>query len=443
MSAPRKRKRTLWWVIGISALIIAAIFFLRGGEKTPSVTTGNVSKKDITASVTESGSIEPVIEVPISPDVSGEIIALFFKEGDSVRKGDLLVTIKPDNYKAALEQSEASLNSAKADYMQAQAALEQSRANYLQDSVNYYRNKQLFEQKVISQLELETSQVKYEVSRSQFIAAKQSVLASFYRMKSSEASLKQSRENLNKTNIYASMDGILTMMSVEVGQRVVGTGQMAGTEIIKIADLSRMQMVVEINENDIINLHLGDSASIEVDAFDGKSFFGKVTEIAYSASKSVTSSTDQVTNFKVKVDIDPKSYMNDKELISGLKKNQSPFRPGMSGVATIFTKTKTGVLTVPIQSVTLKRSEGPQQENMVGKREQVVYVFESGSVKMVTVETGISDADFIEITSGDIQENMKVVTGPYNVLTKHLKDGLVVTEMTPEDLEKKTSKKKD
>ena len=394
------------------------------------VQTGKSELRDIYARVTESGVVQPTVDVPISPDVPGEVVAIAVQEGQKVKKGDLLVTILPDDYRAQLEQAVASLNRSQAAYLQAQANASQSKAQLLQDSVSLARTAQLFDDKVVSKVDLENAQLAFNVSKSQLDAANYNVRSAFYQVKSSEASRKQARQNLDRTNIYASMDGTITQLNIELGQRVVGTNQMAGTEILKIADLSRMEVIVEINENDIVNVGLGDSTKVEVDAFPDQDFYGKVTEIAYSATVTGAASTDQVTNFEVKVQITPESYKN----LKGAKNGESPFRPGMTSLVEIYTQKVEGAVAVPIQAVTLRNAKSDQKkeegesaetESRNDDAQEVVFIYEGGKVKRSMVETGISDDAYIEIKSG-LEKDADIVTGNYNTLSKVLKDGMEV-----------------
>jgi HlyD family secretion protein len=426
-------------ILGIVVVLLVAARLMGwiGGKKDIQVEVDSVVRRDIISSVSESGTIQPDIEVPVAPDVSGEVVELLVKEGDSVKAGQLLLAIRPDSYQSAQEQSEASLNSAQADYAQAQANLEQTKSNLVQDSINLIRNKQLFKDRVISQGEIETFELKFKISQAQFRASSQTVNAAFYRVKSAEASLSQAKDNLRRTHIYASMSGIITMLKVEVGQRVVGTGQMAGTEIMKISDLSQMEVEVEINENDIVNVRIGDSSMVEVDAFPGEKFYGKISEIAYSATTQGTGSTDQITNFKVKISIDRASYLQNEKIIRGVPVNQSPFRPGMSSQVRIYTDKKEQVLSLPIQCVTLEKKEEESKSDEKGK--EVVFVLEETTVKMVPVKTGISDDSYIEILEG-LEENTQVVSGPYRVISKELQDGMTVKVKTDKEEKSGTEK---
>lgn len=420
MAKKNKKKRIYLIGGGILLLVIIIAVFSRGKGEEVNVSVVSAEKKTIVEKVSESGVLKPVIEVPIAPDVSGEIIQLNVYEGQKVKAGDLLAIIKPDNYQSALAQVIASLNSSKADYAQALANIKQMEANVLQDSINYARNKTLYAKKAIPLTELQATEFKYKISLANLDAAKQSAQASYYRIKSSQASVKQAQENLNQTNIYASMDGTVTELQVEKGQRVVGTATMAGTEMMKIADLSRMEVVVDINENDIVNVHIGDSAKIEVDAFPGKTFYGKVTQIAYAAKNDNIGTTDQITNFEVKVEIAPESYKFTKGSSEKMPQSAVLFRPGMTSLVDIFTNKKENVISIPIQSVTVDKS---LKDN--DKQQEVVYLYNDGKVKKVNVKTGISDDENIEILSG-LKKGQKVVSGPYRAISKLLTDGMEV-----------------
>lgn len=390
------------------------LIFSSCSKPTTQVQTQEVTKQTLFARVTESGTISPTVDVPISPDVPGEVVRIEVREGMEVSKGDLLMTILPDDYQSQLEQAQASLSRSRASYLQAKASLSQAHATLLQDSVSLARAKQLFADGVVSKVDLENAQLSYSVSKSQHESAKYNVDAAYYQVKSSEATTKQAKQNLNRTNIYASMDGTITQLNVELGQRVVGTSMMAGTEILKIADLSSMEVIVEINENDIVNVKLGDSTRVEVDAFPDQVFFGKVSEIAYSASTSGMATTDQVTNFEVKVRISPDSYVD-----LAPSKGVSPFRPGMTALVEIYTNQADDVIAVPIQAVTLR---GGQEG---GEADEVVFVHNGGVVNQVVITTGISDDRNLEITSG-LEGNEEIVVGPYQILSQMLKDGMQV-----------------
>ncbi|MEM6265343.1 MAG: efflux RND transporter periplasmic adaptor subunit [Bacteroidota bacterium] len=413
LNAPGRRYG--WWIAGgFVLLLLIAIAFNRFGKKEgQKVNVATSEKRTLLSKVTESGEVQPTVSVPVSADVSGEVIKVYTKEGMEIKAGDKLITLRPDNLEAALEQARASLNTAKASQLQAKANLEQARASMLQDSVNLARTQQLFKEKVVSQVDLENARLRYNLSTSQFQAAAYSVRGAKYQIESANATVKQARENLRQTNIVASMDGVITELHVEIGQRVVGTLQMMGTEVLKIADLTQMEVIAQISENDIVNVHLGDSVRVEIDAFPKEVFWGKVTEIAYSASSIGMTGSDQVTNFGVKIGIAPASYSH----LINANNQQSPFRPGMTALVDIFTQKSEDVVTVPIQAVTLSKAEyGPDEEVP-----EVVYVLKDGIAYETEVETGINDDNYIQIVKG-LEAGAEIVTGPYSVLTRTLKD---------------------
>ncbi len=405
------------WIIVIAvAIIIVLIFVAKGQNKNvTSVTTEKVSKHDIVEVIPANGKIQPVIEVKISPDVSGEIVELNFKEGDYVKKGDLVIKIKQDVYISMRDKAEASLNAIKAQYMQQQAQLKQI-------ELNYNRNMKLFEQKAISEADFENSQSQFDVAKEQLKAAE-------FNVKSATAALKEANENLIKTTIYSPMDGIISRMNVEKGERVVGTSQMAGTELFRVANLDQMEVKVDVNENDIVRLNQSDTAAIEVDAYPGKKFKGTVTQIANSA-KNLTSGVDQVTNFEVKVLILP--VIEDGKDVSRL------FRPGMSASVSIQTDKRTGALSIPLQSITTRSNLQKDTSKKVGNEvPEQVFVVNKDTVEVRLIKTGIQDLNNIEVTEG-LKEGEIIVTGPYAAISKTLKSGSKIT--VPED-KKKGAKK--
>ncbi|MCI4666888.1 MAG: efflux RND transporter periplasmic adaptor subunit [Bacteroidia bacterium] len=378
-------------------LFLPVVFFSckKGGME---VETALVEARTIYARVEETGTIQPTIDVPVAPDVSGEVVSIAVREGEKVKKGELLLTIRPDDLRAQLEQAVAALNQAKAAHLQAKAALSQAKATLLQDSVSLARTSKLFKDGVVSQVELENAQLSFNVSKSQYQSSKYNANAAFYQIKSAEATKKQARQSLDRTNIYASMDGTVTLLTAEVGQRVVGTGMMSGSEILKIADLSSMEVLVQINENSIVDIALGQHANIEVDAFPNQKFTGRVTEIAYSANTSGVATTDQVTNFDVKVALNPDSY---KELES--RKGKNPFRPGMTAIVEILTDTATDVTAVPIEAVGVKDGK------------EVVYKFTGGTAQKQEITIGLTDNNYIEVTDG-LEKGVEIVVGPSTLL---------------------------
>lgn len=407
----------------IVLLIVYVVFFSK--KKGTEVEADMATKRTLIARVSESGVIQPDVEVPIAPDVSGEVVSLHVAEGDYVRRGQLLFTIRPDNLKVQYEQANAGFNSSQADYGNAKANYLNAIQNYKQDSINLARNSPLFQNKVISQADFENFRLRAEVSRNSIESTKQLMNAAFFRARSSEANMKLVGDNLSRTSVHASMDGIVTKMTAQLGQRVVGTGMMSGTEVIKIADLTRMEVAVDINENDIVNIQVGDTASIEVDAYPDIRFRGIVSEVGYSANVQGTGSTDQITNYPVKVAIVASSYPE--SVRKGLKPNQGPFRPSMSAMCHIYTDRADSVVSVPIQAVTLDKSKAMGGgAAVVGKPKEIVYVLDNGKAKAMPVKTGISDENFIEVKEGLIVGD-KIVTGPYTTVNKLLTDGMDIT----------------
>ena len=392
----RKKNNDLlnYFGIGLFSLTLILFFAKQFGfikdDQGIVVSTDFASRLDIVETVSASGKIQPEVEVKISPDVSGEIVELPIKEGDQVFKGDLLVRIKPDTYLSMKQRSEAALNSAK-------ASLSMSKARLVESEANYNRNKILFEKGAISASEFEQIESSYEV-------AKLNVQSSKYSVSSAQASLEESQENLDKTSIYAPVDGTISRLNVELGERVVGTMQMAGTEILRLANLDEMEVAVEVNENDINRVKLGDTTLIEVDAFLGIEFKGIVSEIANSADV-VGASADQVTNFEVKIRILE---------IAG-------FRPGMTATVEIQTSDERQILSVPIQAVTTRKDTADEQEKI-----ECVFVYESGKAVLKQVETGIQDDKNIHITSG-LTDSIQVISGPYSAISKILKNGMRVS----------------
>lgn len=406
-------------VVGLIALVMARKSGVIGGDgdfRTVEIT--KIEPIDIVETVAATGKIQPEVEVKLSSEVSGEIIDLLVIEGQQVKKGDLLLRVNPDLIQASLSQSQASLQSIRANLSQAEASLENAK-------LNYDRNKALFEKGVISKSEWDRSVQDYEVAK----ANRQSA---YYNVQSAAASVKQNRDNLGRTTIYAPMDGTISKLDVELGERVVGTAQMAGTEILRVADLSNMEVEVDVNENDIVKVALGDSTIVEVDAYLKREFKGVVTEIANSAESSLTA--DQVTNFKVKVRILEESYA---DLIEGKSENYSPFRPGMTATVDIITEKKQQTIGVPISAIVIRTdttaTKGPRvktTESATQEKFECVFVKNGEEAKIRVVTTGIQDDTNIEITSG-LEAGDEVVTGPYNTVTKLLNPGDKIKEEGP------------
>jgi HlyD family secretion protein len=403
-------KKSIKWIIA-AAVVLVLILAWYGSKKGKSeipVTIEKISLRTITEVIPANGKIKPVTEVKISPDVSGEIVELHFKEGDLIKRGDLIIKIKQDVYISMRERAEASLNSVKAQLSQQIAQFEQIRQAY-------ERSKILFGQKAISESEYENAYSQYEVAKAQIEAAE-------FNVKSATAALKEAQENLVKTVIYAPMDGIISKMSVEKGERVVGTSQMAGTEMLRIANFDNMEVLVDVNENDIIRIKQGDTATIDVDAYPGRKFTGIVTQIANSA-KNIGSAIDQVTNFEVKVYVLPESY-HDLNL-----EGKNPFRPGMSASVSVQTSRRENVVAIPLQAITTRNDlMSDSLKNSLGineSREQVFVVKQNNTVEVREITTGIQDLTYIEVLTG-LTEGENIVTAPFSAISKSLKPGALV-----------------
>lgn len=403
-------------LISVVVLIIFAIIGKKQGwfgkALTIKVAVENVEKRTIIETITANGKIQPEKEVKLTPDVSGEIVELTVREGDPVEKGQLLLRIRPDVYVSQRDRALASISSAR-------ARLAQSEAQFVQAELSFNRNRQLFEEQTISQSEFEQSEAAYRVAKAEVDAAKFTVV-------SAEAALKEANENLTKTSIYAPMTGTVSMLLVELGERVAGTNLMAGTEMLRVADLSRMEAQVEVNENDIVRVNVGDTAIIEVDAYLDHKFRGVVTEIANSA-KTTGTSADQVTNFDVKILVLPESYGT----LAG-NGNGNPLRPGMSTTVDIQTETRNDILTVPIQSVTT-RTDTTKLNVTDEDIRTLVFTTDGQYAFAKDVKTGIQDNSYIEIITG-ISEDERVVTAPFSAISNKLSDSTLVEIVNKDDL---------
>lgn len=443
VATSRKKSRTKWFILGGLILLVAAgvaaYFKKKSAADIVSVTTDRAIIKTITQIVSATGKVQPEVEVKIAPEVSGEVVKLGFREGAVVRKGDLLISIKPDFYEAQVEQQEANLVAARATSVQAKAQL-------LKTQEDLKRSEDLFQKKLISDSDITAARTAVEVAQANYDNA----LAQIRR---TEGSLNQSRDQLTKTVIFAPIDGKVSSLSTEVGERVAGTGSYGGAEVMRVADLDNMEVRVNINENDIVNVKVGDKAKVAIDAFPNRKFSGEVKEIGSAARVTGQYTQDEVTNFLVKIRI------LDKE---------TSLRPGMSANADIETKTVEDAVAVPIQSVTVRSKEGKKtMEQLATDREKkaketkgegaatavnvgqqkaaeradreslqrVAFVLNSDTVKMVPVETGVQDTTHIEIKSG-LKEGDQVVSGSFSVITRTLKDGTKVKIDTPKKKEK-------
>ena len=434
----KKNKNRLPWIIGLILIVIIMLLVGKkrgwfGKDVTLKVATEKVEIRDITEIITANGKLKPQKEVKISPEVPGEIIELPVKEGNKVKKGDLLVVIKPDIYQSSLSRIEASLNTQKARLAQAEAQL-------IEKELNYQRAKQLLEKKTIPKSEFETIEAGWKVALSEVQAAR-------YSVKSAESSVLEAAENLTKTKIFSPIDGTVSKLNVEKGEKVVGTNQFAGTELMTVADLATMEVKVEVNENDIVKVQKNDTAIIEIDAYLKRKFKGIVTEIASSAN--VTGTTvDQVTNFNVKILLLAKSYQDliEKDTV------KYPFLPGMSATVEIQTDTRKGIISVPIQAVTTRGDDGTikkakEQMEKEGtsdtnakevapkepEQHEVVFVIKNKLAWKTKVKTGIQDNTRIEISEG-ISVGDEVIVAPYGLISKTLKDSTAVQVVKIEDL---------
>ncbi len=430
-------KKVIFALVGLVVILVAVGIYKKGSSsEAVKVTSEEVEKRSIIETVSANGKVRPELEVIISPEISGEVIELNVKEGDSVQQGDLLVKINPDIFESALRRAEASMNSVRANEANARARLAQSKAQLINAEATFKRQKQLNEEGVISPAEYDQAFANFEVAKADVQAAEESLKGAQYNVKSAEATMSEAKDNLSRTSIIAPISGTVSKLNIEKGERVVGTSQMAGTEMLRIADLTRMEVEVEVNESDIVKVKIGDDADIEVDAYVDHLFRGVVTEIASSSSESGMMSADQVTIFNVKVLINEDSYQ---DLLDATKPNESPFKPGMSATVDVITEQADDVIAVPIQSVTVRADS--VTKNKYGKvnlddvdEEDIktcVFVLEDGKAKKVFVQTGIQDTRFMQIMSG-LDEGAKVITGPYTVLTNELIDGDAVESVALE-----------
>ncbi|WP_028668524.1 efflux RND transporter periplasmic adaptor subunit [Runella zeae] len=450
----KKSSSRLWWILGgIVVVLIAGLLIAKqagwiGKVKPTEVEFAKVKKTNIIERVSASGRVQPEVEVKISPDVSGEIIGLYVEEGDSVVKGQLLAKIRPDNYDALVARAQASVNSSKAEVERAKASLAQSNAQMIRAKTDYDRNQKLLADKVVSEADFQRVEADYKVAQQNVEAGKAAVEASKFNVQSSEAALRDATENLRKTTIYAPQSGTISKLNVELGDRVVGTSQMAGTEMMRIANLNNMEVRVNVNENDIVRVNLGDTVEIEVDSYADRKFVGSVTEIANtangmattSASAAASNSTDAVTEFEVKIKILNSSY---RDLLLKKGKKSYPFKPGMTASVEIITERKLNVLSVPIAAVTTRGKENTETpdnseasnsstpENQKAKKEdkvkELVFINDKGKAVSREVKTGISDFENIEIISG-LKEGEEIISGPFIEVSKRLKDGALVAK---------------
>jgi len=460
----KKSKKLLWILLGLLAVLIAVAVTVGGNRETgEKVTTEEVEKRTITETVSASGKVFPETEVKISSDVSGEIVELFVEEGDSVVQGQILLRIDPDSYESAVEQGSASVSSAQANLANSQSGIQNSQAGIAQAEAQikqvkaqldnaktiHDRNIKLLDQGVISQVDFDASLSNLRTAEANLASAeaslssaqaslqssRESANASKYQVQNAQASLKQLRTNLKRTTIYAPMSGVVSSLSVEKGERVVGTIQMTGTEIMRIANLNLMEVQVDVSENDVLRVALNDPVDIEIDAYLDEKFSGRVSQIANSATGSGTAalSTDQVTNFIVKILIEKDSYQ---KLIQPGK--PFPFRPGMSASVEVKTEIKEDIIAIPIQAVASRVPEMDKKDEEAGEEgdaakpkkvknkeeeeKEVVFIVDGKSAKMVVIKTGIQDDEYIQVLEG-LDPGTEIISGPYAAVSRKLKNG--------------------
>ncbi|MGB1315486.1 MAG: efflux RND transporter periplasmic adaptor subunit [Chitinophagales bacterium] len=413
--------------LAVVLILLIAVFFIAKkigliqNRNAIEVAVDKVSKRTIIEKVGTNGKIYPSKEVKLSVEVPGEVTKILIEEGDSVQKGDLLLVLNPSTYSTSVSRANAAYNQSLSNLSTAKARNSSAKAQYIIIEKDYNRKMQLLNNKIISSAEFDLVESQYYTALGEKEAASQSVQAAEFAIESAKASLKEANEVLGKTKVYAPMSGIVSKLNVELGEKVVGTAQMIGTELITIADLNNMELLVDVGENDVLRISVGDSAEIEVDAYLDDKFVGVVSHIAYSSNQGFD---QQITKFQVKIKLLSSSY---KHLVKPAEGHKFPFRPGLSATADIFTNRKENILTVPIQSVTKREDENGKNER------QVVYLVKDNYTKEVKVETGLQDSEFIEITS-NLSENADVVSAPFKAISKELEDSLKVSVIAEEDL---------
>lgn len=450
--------KTLKWVLIIVGILVLVLIIgkLLGGNsgKGEKVAVEKVGKRTIIETVTASGNIYPEVEVKISPDISGEITELNVQEGDSVKKGTVLARIFADIYALQRDEAASQVGQTQASVENSKAALEATKAALDQAKQAYERNKSLHDQKVISQAEFEQFETTYRSSQANYNAALQSIRGLQANVQAAQTGLTRANKDLGRTTLIAPMDGVISSLKVKKGERVAGNSFNVGTEMMTVADMSVMEVRVDVGENDIVKVNIGDSADIELDAYNNRKFKGIVTQIASSTNATATTAvTNDVTNYEVRIRLDRDSY---KDLIDPKRPKKFPFRPGMNANADIKTQRKENVLAAPITAVNArvkgsdKSLADKKQESAVGKDqdnqmnesamsvsdelEEVVFVLQKdGTVKKAVVRSGIQDINYIEIISG-LSGGEEVVIGPYNAVSKTLKDGAKVNVVPKEQL---------
>ncbi len=450
--------KKIWWIIGILVVIIVALVILKktgavGKDEAVKVATEKISKRTIIETVSASGKVYPEDERKVSSDVSGEVVEMYVEEGDSVRKGQVLARVFADVLTSARDRASSVVNQQQAQVGNTEASIASFEARLNQAKQNYDRQKKLLNDKVISKSEFETAESQYLTAQADLNAARQTVKSTKAGVQSAQASLTEANKNLSRTTVIAPMDGIVSLLAVKKGERVAGNSFSLGTEIMRVADMTKIEVRVDVGENDIPKVKIGDSAIIEVDAYNDRKFKGVITQISSSStSAQQVSATSDVTNYKVYIRIDPASYA---DLIDPAKGKNLPFRPGMSASADIMTTKHENIVAVPILAVTTrdkneketktkvkeeqdkKKAQGQDAsatENavMTDEMEEVVFIIQKdGTVKKVAIRTNIQDNEYIEVMSG-VKEGDEVISAPYNTISKTLKDGMKV-KVVPKD----------
>jgi len=444
-------KKLIWILVGLFAVIILLVTLKKTGvigkETGEEVTTEKVQTRTITESVNASGKVYPEIEVKVSPDISGEVVNLFVEEGDKVTKGQVLAKIYADIYSTQRDQVTASVNQSEAQYENVKAGLSGLKTSYENTKTTYERYKKLLADKIVSRSEFEQTEQSYRSAESNYLAAQQAIKSSQAQIQGVRAQLSRAEKDLARTTIVAPMDGIVSSMGVKKGERVVGTAQMAGTEMMRVADMKSIEVRVDVGENDITKVKIGDTALVEVDAYNKRKFKGIVYKIAnpVSALSTTAAASTEVANYKVHIRLEPSSY---EDLI--LENAKFPFRPGMTASADIQTKSKVNVISVPLNAVTTRDKEGngkdtkvsaaktddknaPAPANKEEDLNEVVFVLQKDNkVKMVKVKTDIQDLNYIEVSGLKVGD--EVITGPYSTVSKTLKDGSLVKVVTKDKL---------
>ena len=443
-------KKIIWGIVVFVVLVVVLVGLKKAGvigkEEGIEVTVEKVELRTLTESVNASGKVYPEIEVKVSPDISGEIVSLFVEEGAKVTKGQVLAKIYADIYSSQRDQVTASVNQVKAQYENVKANLSGLKNGYESSKAAYERYKKLFADKIVSRAEYEQVEQTYRSAESSYNAAKESIKSGEAQVQGVKAQLARAEKDLARTTIVSPMDGIISLMNVKKGERVVGTAQMAGNEMMRVADMKSIEVRVDVGENDITKVKLGDTALVEVDAYNNRKFKGIVYKIANPVTSiSGASSSAEVANYKVHIRLIPEEYAD-----LAKDNNIFPFRPGMTASADIQTKSKRNVVTVPLNAVTTRDAKGEGKNTEVTKStansstekapttidedvSEVVFVLQKDNkVKMVKVKTDIQDLNFIEVAGVKVGD--KIITGPYSTVSKTLKEGSLVNVVTKEKL---------